>query len=67
MVTTPCNMYRCHFIQDGQITQGCTLMVDTLDAAIATGRKMLADQLDPDSCEGLEIWLDSALLYEFSI
>jgi hypothetical protein len=42
-------------------------MVDTLDAAIATGRKMLADQLDPDSCEGLEIWLDSALLYEFSI
>jgi hypothetical protein len=60
-------MYRCHFMHDGQITQGCTLSVETLDAAIATGRKMLEDQLDPDDCDGLEIWLDSALLYEFSI
>jgi hypothetical protein len=42
-------------------------MVDTLDAAIATGRKMLADQLDPEVCDRLEIWLDTALLYEFSV
>lgn len=60
-------MYRCHFIRDGRITQGCTLMVETLDAAIATGRKILADHLDPDGFDRLEIWLDSALLYEFSI
>jgi hypothetical protein len=60
-------MYRCHFIHDGRITQGCTFLVDTLDAAIATGRKMLADQLDPDACDRLEIWLDTALLYQFSI
>jgi hypothetical protein len=42
-------------------------LVDTLDAAIATGRKMLADQLDPDAYDRLEIWLDTALLYEFSL
>lgn len=60
-------MYRCHFIYNGRITRGCTLLVDTLDAAIATGRKMLADQLDPDAYDRLEIWLDTALLYEFSL
>jgi hypothetical protein len=40
--------------------------VETLDAAIATSRKILADQIDPDVCDRLEIWLDTALLYEFS-
>jgi hypothetical protein len=60
-------MYRCLFIQAGRIAQGCNLRVETLDAAIATGRKILADLLDPDDCDGLEIWLDGALLYEFSV
>jgi hypothetical protein len=60
-------MYRCVFIQAGRIAQGCNLRVETLDAAIATGQKILADLLDPDDCDGLEIWLDGALLYEFSV
>jgi hypothetical protein len=59
-------MYRCHFIQPGQVTQECDLRVETRDAAIATGRKILADQIEPDACDRLEIWLDTALLYEFS-
>jgi hypothetical protein len=59
-------MYRCHFIHAGRVTQGCDLLVATLDAAIATSRKILADQIDPDACDRLEIWLDTALLYEFS-
>jgi hypothetical protein len=46
----------------GRISQGCNLNVDTLDAAIATGQKILADHIEPDDCDGLEIWLDSALL-----
>jgi hypothetical protein len=41
--------------------------VHTLDAAIATGRKILADHLEVDQCDGLEIWLDRALLYKFSV
>jgi hypothetical protein len=60
-------MYRCLFMQAGRIAQGCNLRVETLDAAIATGRKILADLIDNDDCDGLEIWLDSALLYEFSV
>jgi hypothetical protein len=60
-------MYRCHFMQAGRITQGCNLRVETLDAAIATGKKILADLIEPDDCDGLEIWLDTALLYKFSL
>jgi hypothetical protein len=60
-------MYRCFFMQAGRIAQSCNLRVETLDAAIATGRKILTDLIDPDDCDGLEIWLDSALLYEFSV
>jgi hypothetical protein len=59
-------MYRCHFLQAGRIAQGCNLKVETLDAAIATGQKLLADRIDTDDCDGLQIWLDGALLYEFS-
>ena len=59
-------MYSCLFTQSGRIARGCNLRVETLDAAIATGRKILADLLDPDDWDGLEIWLDGALLYEFS-
>ncbi|HEY4042116.1 MAG TPA: hypothetical protein VGM32_09785 [Rhodopila sp.] len=58
-------MYRCHFTRAGHVAHGCNLQVETLDAAIATGRKILADLIDPDDCDGLEIWLDCALLYEF--
>jgi hypothetical protein len=58
-------MYRCHFMHAGRITQGCNLKVETLDAAIATGRKILADDIELVECDGLEIWLDSALLYVF--
>src|ERR1700733_3268412 len=47
-------MYRCLFIQAGRIAQGCNLRVETLDAAIATGWKILADLLDPDDCDGFE-------------
>jgi hypothetical protein len=60
-------MYRCYFTQDGHIEEGCNLDVRTLDAAIATGRKLLADNMDIEQCDGLEIWLDQALLYKFSI
>jgi hypothetical protein len=60
------SMYRCYFIQEGRIAQGCNLDVATLDAAIATARKILADHLSIDECDGLEIWLDRALLYKFS-
>ena len=59
-------MYRCYFTQHGQVEDGYNLDVSTLDAAIATGRKILADELDLDRCNGLEIWLDRALLYRFS-
>ena len=59
-------MYRCYFTHHGQIEDGYNLDVLTLDAAIATGRKILADELDLDRCNGLEIWLDRALLYRFS-
>ena len=58
-------MYRCYFTQNGQLEDGYNLDVLTLDAAIATGRKILADGLDMDRCDGLEIWLDRALLYRF--
>ncbi len=58
-------MFRCYFLQEGRVAEGCNLNVATLDAAIATGRKILADQLEVDSCDGLEIWLDRALLYRF--
>jgi hypothetical protein len=60
-------MYRCHLLHAGRITQGYNLKVETLDAAIATGRKILADHIDPDDCDGLEIWLDTALLYQWPI
>ena len=60
-------MYRCHFMQAGQIVQGLNLKVETLDAAIATGRKILADHIEFSDCDGLEIWLDFALLYKFSL
>ncbi len=59
-------MYRCYFTQDGNIEEGYNLDVLTLDAAIATGRKILADDLGIDQCDGLEIWLDQALLYKFT-
>lgn len=59
-------MYRCYFTQDGHVAEGYNLDVLTLDAAIATGRKILADDLDIDQCDGLEIWLDEALLYKFT-
>jgi hypothetical protein len=59
-------MYRCYFIQNGHAEEGCNLDVLTLDAAIATGRKILADHLDADQCDGMEIWLDRALLYKFN-
>lgn len=52
-------------MQKGRVTQGYNLKVASLDAAIATGQKILADQLDIDDCDGLEIWLDRALLYKF--
>ena len=57
-------MYCCYFIQAGRIAQGCQLKVATLDAAIATGEKILADTLDLDECDGVEIWLDQAMLYK---
>lgn len=57
-------MYRCYFTQHGRIEDGCDLKVMTLDAAIATGRKILTDHLEIDRCDGLEIWLDQALLYK---
>ncbi len=60
------SMYRCYFTQHGQVEDGYNLDVSTLDAAIATGRKILADELELDRCNGLEIWLDRALLYRFS-
>jgi hypothetical protein len=59
-------MYRCYFMQNGRVAQGCNLDVATLDAAIATGRKILADHLITEECDGLEIWLDCGLLYKFS-
>ncbi len=58
-------MYRCHFLRAGRIVQGLNLKVETLDAAIATGRKILADHIELIDCDRLEIWLDSALLYKF--
>jgi hypothetical protein len=57
-------MYCCYFIQAGRVAQGCHLKVATLDAAIATGEKILIDQMDIDDYDGLEIWLDQALLYK---
>ena len=54
-------------MQSGRVALGYNLRVETLDAAIATSQKILADQLDPDDCDGLQIWLDTALLYEFSL
>jgi hypothetical protein len=57
-------MYRCYFMQEGRIAQAYNLKVATLDAAIATGRKILADHLDIDACDGLEIWLDQGMLYK---
>jgi hypothetical protein len=59
-------MYRCYFTQGGNVEEKYNLNVPTLDAAIATGRKILSDHLDDDICDGLEIWLDQALLYKFS-
>lgn len=59
-------MYRCHFMYAGRCAQGFHLKVETLDAAIATARKILADTIEDDACDRLEIWLDSALLYAFS-
>ncbi len=60
-------MYSCYFTHDGRVEEGCKLDVLTLDAAIATGRKILEDHLDVDWCDGLEIWLDQALLYKFTV
>ena len=62
----PTPVYRCYFMFDGHVEEGCNLDVLTLDAAIATGRKILADQPDVDQYDGLEIWLDQALLYRFT-
>jgi hypothetical protein len=59
-------MYRCYFMQKGRVAHGCNVKVATLDAAIATGRKILADLTSTDECDGLEIWLDQALLYQFT-
>ena len=59
-------MYRCYFTQEGRVARGCNLKVATLDAAIATGHKILADHVNIDECDGLEIWLDQALLYKFN-
>lgn len=59
-------MYRCYFMQNGRIEESCNLDVHSLDAAIATGRKILADHFDVDQHDGLEIWLDQALLYRYT-
>ncbi len=56
-------MYRCYFTHRGRVARGCNLNVATLDAAIATGRKILHDQMD--DCDGIEIWFDRGLLYKF--
>jgi hypothetical protein len=58
-------MYLCKFMQNGHVKESFNLDVETLDAAIATGRKILADHFDIDQRDGVEIWLDQALLYEF--
>jgi hypothetical protein len=60
-------MYRCQFLNGGRIALGYYLKVQTLDAAIATSQKILADRIEPEACDSLEIWLDDALLYEFSV
>jgi hypothetical protein len=60
-------MYRCQFLHAGRVALGYFLKVETLDAAIATSRKILADRIEPEDCDSLEIWLDGALLYEFSV
>ncbi len=60
-------MYLCYFIQAGRVAQGCSLSVVTLDAAIATGRKILDDELEIDGCDGFEIWLDQGLLYKYAV
>ena len=62
----PARVYRCYFTYDGHAEEGCNLNVLTLDAAIATGRKIPADHPDIDQYDGLEIWLDQALLYKFT-
>lgn len=58
-------MFRCYFTRNGHASAGCYLKVETLDAAIATGQKILNDEFDSDTFDGLEIWLDRALLYQF--
>jgi len=59
-------MFRCFFMHKGRVAQGFNLQVLTLDAAIATGRKILDDDLDLDDCDGYEIWLDRGLLYKYA-
>ena len=46
-------MYRSYFMQNGRLEEGCNLNVHPLDAAIATGRKILADHFDIDQRDGL--------------
>jgi hypothetical protein len=57
-------MYRCYLIRDGRIAVGEDLDADTLDRAVAQGRRLLAAQQDAENFRGIEIWQGRSLLYK---
>jgi hypothetical protein len=56
-------VFRCHFTRIERPFLAVNINVSTLDAAITTGLKILADELDASDFHGIEVWMDSALLY----
>jgi hypothetical protein len=56
-------MYRCYLVRAGRIAVGYDLNADTIDEAIALGRRLLAAQPESEHFSGVEIWHRARLLY----
>ncbi|MDR3531044.1 MAG: hypothetical protein P4L90_10895 [Rhodopila sp.] len=56
-------MYRCYLIRAGRIAIGDAVNVETLNKAIAHGRRLLAAQPQAEAFTGIEIWRGTSLLY----
>jgi hypothetical protein len=56
-------MYRCYLIRNGRIVEGDDLDVETPAAAVARGRRLIAERSNTAAFSGLEIWCGASLVY----
>jgi hypothetical protein len=51
-------MFHCHFTKQMRIVSSDNLTAQTLDEAIAAGRRLLRAKPDSDEIDGILIWKD---------